>query len=265
MALCCTIQDKEFFKCEHIYCRQPLFLAPFCQLLRSSQLTKKCLKASDYKGCIEVTTGESASKASATKSLVESMKLLPSRISNSSRRDLYGNIQPFSDALARASSTPRENQYQEEVYAGAIQISRLIDIMAETWSDQISLRIRYKNYMDSACENALSHVNRFNSVAGSSMVSYREWTEKVLWQTSKKCSNPTPDMARAIDSLVNSVTEDPAVKKERLAKAKRERELAEMAPWVRHLEENPDLKKWAEANPKAAEKAKEKFLEKNSK
>lgn len=240
----------------------------FCSVLPASaqeSAHEKCLNASDYKGCIEVTTGKSAGQISTTKALVESMKLLPSRISNSSRRDLYSNIQPFSDALSRASSAPRENEYQKEVYTEAIRISRLIDVMAKTWSDQISLRIRYKSYMEPVCENALSNVNRFNSVAGSSMVLYREWTQKVLWQTSKKCSDPTPDMAKAINSLVNSATEDPVVRKERLAKAKRERELAEMAPWVRHLEENPDLKKWAEANPKAAEKAKEKFLKKYSK
>jgi len=44
-----------------------------------------------------------------------------------------------------------------------------------------------------------------------------------------------------------------AAAKERAATVKRIRELAALEPWNRYLEENPDIKKWAEANPKAAE------------
>lgn len=47
---------------------------------------------------------------------------------------------------------------------------------------------------------------------------------------------------------------------ERKAKAEREKELCAMGPWKRHLEENPQLKKWADANPAAAETAKARFL-----
>ena len=222
-----------------------------------------CLKAADYKGCVEVQSGGApVSAISPIKALVEAMKLLPSRISNSSRRDLYTNIQPFNDALSRASGSDRSSDYEREVYSGAQKVSRLINEMAETWSDQISLRIKWEGYLKPACENALDHVNTFNYIAGSRLVSYTEWTQKVLWQKSLKCSDPTVDMMRAISTLVAEVTEDPNAKKARIEKIKRDRELAEMEPWLRHLEENPNLKKWAEANPKAAEKAKKDFLEK---
>jgi hypothetical protein len=50
------------------------------------------------------------------------------------------------------------------------------------------------------------------------------------------------------------------LEKEAAAKLKKERELEALGPWNRHLEENPSLKKWVEANPAAAEKAKEKFI-----
>ena len=47
---------------------------------------------------------------------------------------------------------------------------------------------------------------------------------------------------------------------ERKAKVARERELCAMGPWNRYLEENPEMNKWAEANPSAAQAAKQKFL-----
>jgi len=55
-----------------------------------------------------------------------------------------------------------------------------------------------------------------------------------------------------------------AAAKERAATVKRIRELAALEPWNRYLEENPDIKKWAEANPKAAEAEKKKFIEKQN-
>ena len=48
--------------------------------------------------------------------------------------------------------------------------------------------------------------------------------------------------------------------KEAAAKEARRVELCKMGPWTRYLEENPNMKAWASANPKAAEKAKEKFI-----
>jgi hypothetical protein len=47
---------------------------------------------------------------------------------------------------------------------------------------------------------------------------------------------------------------------ERTAKLKREQELCALGPWNRYLEENPNMKTWASANPKAAAEAKAKFI-----
>ena len=51
---------------------------------------------------------------------------------------------------------------------------------------------------------------------------------------------------------------------EEAKEAQRQQELSKMGPWIRHLEENPNLKRWAEANPAAAAKEREKFLSKLS-
>jgi hypothetical protein len=76
-----------------------------------------------------------------------------------------------------------------------------------------------------------------------------------------------PQEAQMSSSIVRRVKEalvDPEVRKAEIAKQKREEELAKMGPWLRYLEENPKLKKWAELNPAAAEKEKVKFLKKHS-
>jgi hypothetical protein len=70
-------------------------------------------------------------------------------------------------------------------------------------------------------------------------------------------------VARVLDEGSVSPSEIAArekAKKEREEKAKREQELCALGPWNRYLEENPGMKKWAEANPAAAESTKEKFL-----
>jgi hypothetical protein len=230
---------------------------------QSQKVHEKCLKAADYKGCIQVQEAGGSATTSPIKQLVESMKLLPSRISNSSRSNLFLNIQPFTDALSVAGSSARKDEYEEEVYAGAQRISRLIDIMADTWSDQISLRVRFNySYMDPVCENAKQQVRMFNSAANKNIARYSESTTKFMWNTYTVCENPTSSMLGAISTEIDEITEDPTIKKQRLAKEKRDRELAKMAPWNRYLEENPDVKKWAESNPKAAEAEKEKFLNK---
>lgn len=228
---------------------------------QNQKIHEMCLKAADYKGCVQVQEAGGSATESPIKKLIESMKLLPSRISNSSRSNLFLNIQPFTDALSVAGSSERKDEYEEEVYSGAKRVSRLIDIMADTWSDQISLRVRFNySYMDPVCENAKQQVRRFNYAANKNTARYSESTTKFMWKTYTVCENPTSSMLRAISSEIEEITEDPNIKKQRIAKEKREKELAEMAPWNRYLEENPNIRKWAESNPKAAEVEKEKFL-----
>ena len=84
----------------------------------------------------------------------------------------------------------------------------------------------------------------------------------MLWQTTNGCQDPTAAMIVRLNSFIDEITEDPVKKKKRLAAEAREKELAMMEPWLRHLEKNPNLKKWAEANPEAALKERDKFLKK---
>ena len=69
-------------------------------------------------------------------------------------------------------------------------------------------------------------------------------------------------MTVRLNSFIDEITEDPVKKKTRLAAETIENDLATMQPWLSHLEKNPNLKKWAEANPEASSKERDKFLEK---
>ena len=51
--------------------------------------------------------------------------------------------------------------------------------------------------------------------------------------------------------------------KEANAKRQREKELCEMGPWNRRLEEDPKLKAWAKANPSAAKTEMERYIAKD--
>ena len=155
------------------------------------------------------------------------------------------------------------SDYETYIYQQSLIVSTLLDEIAETWSDQITLRIRYEYYLKPVCDNAQLHIAKFNyTLGGYDGVQYQPWTQKVLWQTKSGCQDPTAAMIARLGVFIDEVTEDPAKKKQRLEAEAREKELAEMEPWLRHLEENPNLKVWAEANPDAAAKARQKFLEK---
>ena len=68
-----------------------------------------------------------------------------------------------------------------------------------------------------------------------------------------------------VDSIRRRVAEalvDPEARKAELERKKKEKELCEMGPWNRKLEEDPKLKAWANANPSAAKEAMKKYVAK---
>ena len=226
-----------------------------------NEIHEKCLKAADYAGCVQVMSGDSTSQESQIDKLVKALKLLPSRLENTNRRDFYKNIQPFSDALGLVDKSLFSSEYEEYIYQNSLTISKLLNRIAQTWTDQIKLRVKFTSYLEPVCENAKSHITLFNYTLGKSDgVLYRPWTQKVLWQTTNGCQDPTAAMIIRLNAFIDEVTEDPIKKQNRLAAEAREKELSAMEPWLRNLEENPNLKKWAESNPDAALKEKDKFL-----
>jgi hypothetical protein len=119
------------------------------------------------------------------------------------------------------------------------------------------------------CEALKRTVDIYNAIPGAPYVNWR-YTKGVLgWTVCKVAAGELPEMyisrslVRVLDEGAVSPADIAAAEKaaqDRRAKVDRERELCALGPWNKYLEENPGIKKWALANPVAAEAAKTKFL-----
>ena len=95
-----------------------------------------CMKAVDFKGCVEAMTGVKQEPLKTTvvnnkqESLLLEIKKLPSRIENTSLRDYTSRTLSFEDAFA--VSSPEE--VGETLYSNAKKISLALDVLYETWN-----------------------------------------------------------------------------------------------------------------------------------
>ena len=123
------------------------------------------------------------------------------------------------------------------------------------------------------CEPTKNGVALFNQAAGSEVVPFRVrggiFGLMLFCQESVGLGHESL-MLSYISSLLKQgsvssaeIAAKEAADKETAVAIKKERELAALGPWKRHLEENPELKKWVESNPVAAEKFKDDWLKKN--
>ena len=93
-----------------------------------------CMKAVDFQGCVNAMSGKSQGFGKKNE-LIKEIKILPSRISNTSLRDLSRETRSFRDALALSS--PEEVGI--ELYENAKKIEASIDILYETWQRKVDI------------------------------------------------------------------------------------------------------------------------------
>ena len=93
-----------------------------------------CMKAVDFQGCVNAMTGVNK-RLTKKEELIDEIRKLPSRISNTSLRDLSGETRSFRDKLA--ISTPEEVGL--ELYKNAKKIDSAIDILYTTWQRKIDV------------------------------------------------------------------------------------------------------------------------------
>lgn len=98
------------------------------------QVAEMCMKAVDFQGCVKAMTGQSE-VFSKENELLNEIKKLPSRISNTSLRDLSGETRSFRDVLALSS--PEEVGI--ELYQNAKKLDSAIDILYETWRRKVDI------------------------------------------------------------------------------------------------------------------------------
>ena len=228
---------------------------------------KKCLLAADYKGCVQVMIGGADAapvQAGSIAKLKEAMRLLPDRLQNTNLRDFTSNTQMFSDAVTMASDGDAKNEYEKEFLSEARAIKGMVEALQAYWSARIFDGTYHgsSGYRSYRCYVLRPRLDTFNSLAGQkySVLYNGTETNTFLLGKTETCYPQEADMSASIIRRVNEALVDPDVRKAEIEKRRRELELARMAPWDRHLEENPQLKAWVKANPAQAQKAREKFL-----
>lgn len=157
-----------------------------------------------------------------------------------------------------------------ELYSGAQRIRRMLDALQSAWSTRINQGTRYgsggsRYYL---CHYLKPGVESFNYAAGRSAVIYNGRPAKGLFGGNlgiDDCSPQEHQMVAVVNSDIAQILIDPAVVAAQKEKEQKEAELAKMAAWKRHLEANPKLKVWAEANPAAAKAARTKWEAENAK
>jgi len=232
----------------------------------SAEVKATCMDAKDFVGCVQALSGSSSVSASNLEALTKALKRLPSRLENTNLRDFMSNTQFFNDALADISEGDLKTDYEKFVLAEARVIRDMLDALQSAWSDRINDGTYYGTYSTSYyCPVLRGGVAVFNVAAGydsSYTVDFQSTPAKGGFFSLKteECSPHEYKMINAIKRRVADALVSPEEKQAQLDKEKREKELCEMAPWQRYLEENPGMKQWAEANPGPAEAKKKKFL-----
>lgn len=196
------------------------------------------------------------------------MKQVSARIrSGFSLRDSTLFFQPLTDQLALVRRTHSDSL----AVINASKAEELFQIVQTAWQSRIrTLSVGTYTGTLFSCRPTQQGVEAFNRVAGSEVVSYS--VKGGLFGLTIGCQASVGEgheammlsyVAGLLDSGSVSPEEIAAREKaasERKAQAERERELCAMGPWNRYLEENPEIKKWTQANPAAANATKKKFL-----
>ena len=240
------------------------------------KVASQCKDARDFVGCVKAFTNPAAiTTDDGLDGLRNAMKQVAARLSaGMNYRDSTLTFQPVVDALAIV-----ENSHPDSLSVqNARKASRLFDAMQDAWDLQIKNSPNdWSNYLGDkrvvSCDSITQAAKRFNNIYGSEVIYYQ--TKKGIINIGL-CSIPVGQMPLdymypVVIRVLNEGAISPAEialresrAKEAEAKRQREKELCEMGPWKRKLEEDTKLKAWANANPSAAKQAMKKYIAKES-
>ena len=237
------------------------------------KVAKQCKDARDFVGCVKAfsTPQVLTPVDDGLDGLRNAMKAVSGRIdSGFSLRDSTVFFQPVTDQLA----INRDKYPSSLAVKNSAKALELFNIVQSAWQSRINT-LRVSQYFTTySCGPTKNGVALFNQVAGSEVVSFQ--VTGSIFGLSLGCQESVglgheSLMLTYISSLLKQGSVSPAeiaakeaAEKEKAIAMKKERELAALGPWKRHLEENPKLKKWVESNPVAAEKFKDDWLRKNA-
>ena len=234
----------------------------------NSKTHQLCSQAKDYVGCVRAMTG-TVTTVDANDPLVSlraAMKQVANRLeAGTSLRDSMSTFQPVTDAHALVPAAQQDTL----AYQSATLAINLWNRTRKNWAD----RIEYTNYGERTgtpylfavvCENFDIQVAAFNKATGKKAIDYR-WDKSGLMikYCDHKTVKPETLMYQYTIGVLREGATDPQTIANYVAKREEAIRLAALGPWQRHLEKNPDLKTWAEANPEAAVREQAKFNKKN--
>jgi hypothetical protein len=246
-------------------------LPAFAQI--DPKIAKQCKDARDFVGCVKAfTTPQPLTPADdGLDALRNAMKTVSGRIeSGFSLRESTLFFQPVTDQLAIA----RDKYPSSLAVKNSAKAVELFNVVQSVWQGRINTLAIYDRRAIYACEPTRSGVALFNQAAGIEAITYSV-SGGGVFGISLGCYESVGLMHESlmlsyISNMLKQGSVSPteiaakeAADKETAIAIKKEKELAALGPWKRHLEENPVLKKWVEANPVAAEKFKDDWLKKN--
>ena len=223
----------------------------------------------DYKGCVQIRM-QGIPQTDPLLQLREALTVLPSRLENTSLNNFALNTQQFYDALSLVNETSLKDEIDLDFYREAKRIKEMLGALQNAWSMRIREGTRHTSsgtryYQCSVLETG---VTRFNWTARRPAVEYNGVPSKGLFGRPTGLDNCAPqeyEMVRVINSDIAELLKDPAVIKAEKENREKEAEREKAAAWKRHLAANPELQKWATANPEEAEKARRKWEVENAK
>lgn len=132
---------------------------------------ERCKDAADYVGCIKIFSGNfvEPNTPDAGDELKKALKILSSRIENTSLRDFSAAIQPFSDSLAIAAS---DQEYRDsQLVADAKKVESALGVARTMWARHIEFTAG--GGLGVPCNYANPLVNTYNFAMGGYAVQHR--------------------------------------------------------------------------------------------
>ena len=248
-----------------------LFLPLSLNIARSEvteSVKKECMKAADFKGCVEVLSGISGSddpNSQLREALKElSLALAASNLEVIEKQDInIDNIRKLADSSSFKDDVAVRIALKSELLFGALIDS--YQNRKDAFHPDNNWGLPEVAYY---CDPTLNGIKSFNRIVGVSVI--EEFDKPYgLWGKEPVCYRSLVEKKEGeMRAFLAGLMREGAIPKEKVDKYATNREktnrLRLMEPWQRHLKENPNLQAWAKANPKAALAAADKYNLKNN-
>lgn len=242
-----------------------LVLSAPAQAQIDPKVKAECMKAQDFVGCAKALSGGvSVEPLDELDPLRNAMKQVAARLSyGTSLRDSTLAFQPVTDNLALV-----QQKYPDSLAVrSASKASALFDTLQWAWQARINSLTVTQYLTIYSCEPTKNGVDRFNSIVGSTAINYSV-TGGGLFGITVGCQESVglgheSMMMSFIAGVLNEGSVSPAAISKYEADRAEQIRTANMEAWEKYLENNPNKKAWAAANPAMAAKERDKYNLKN--